>query len=341
MKPHHCSPTLALLLGILGLAGLSTAHAADPLAEVIGALRIEAPNQNSCSIVANGEGTSIFTRDCGNDRSQITLDQMPSTSRILISSLDCSESVSDHQDWWVTLETTARQTSTLPLSVDAIVKKTEAWLANPADPYVAPYVRIVNGQIRKTSGQARCAAVTLPVSSPEKKKNSFLFHAEPSQEAVEQNGMYHGTCKYGVMMRIYSKDPYDFSFQCLSYIDGENNRYVPYKYSGYFYFNSDTKPLSCPKDMAIYKLRIGVSKNPSYFRCVSYKHPVTGAILHLERNNYEQRYINRNGHHMLCENRNQAGPEVLVSEPNNVITGYDIEKNTQQIQCSTYSNPSQ
>lgn len=303
-------------------------------ATVTGVIRIEDATGKNCSILATGESTTTYSLDCDNNRSQITFDAVPSTSKVLISPGDCSRSLED-QDWWVELEALNKSTSSTPLSIRAIVDSAQAMQPGQSN-YAAPYIKITNAEVSNPSGQARCVAITLP--SLGRPDSGFKFNPNPTQGSKRTNHDYHGRCKNGAMINLYSFEAEKFNFQCGGPIIGNDGvEYQPDNYQT-IYFTIDSPPAKCPANMAVIDLllsREGSTRQKSHIECASFKNKTTGKTLKLTENDYAQRKIENDGHNLICEENTQLGR--LVSQPNNLITGIDRSSSTKQLVCSTMS----
>lgn len=325
----HCSLHFPILLS---LALLNSAQAAT----VSGTVKVRGNDaQTDCSISANGEGTTVYGFDCSNDKSRIVLDKVPSTSKILISERDCSKSTSG-QGWWVELQATNRLTSSLPLSIKAIVDEAGA-LQPGADDFVAPGVRILDKGVSSPSGQARCVALTLPTLDPSTR--SIAFNPEPTRGTTPGHYSNLGRCGSGAMTSLYSIRKEDFSFQCSGPIrDDQGLEYVPDQ-STTIEFNIKSAPIRCPANMAITEMMLtmeSLTPEKSHISCRSFK-AKTGKTLALTENSYQQRKVDHNGHNVICEGQSNIGS--VISQPANLITGFDMDSSGKTLTCSTMSLP--
>ncbi|MBF7141439.1 MULTISPECIES: hypothetical protein [Pseudomonas] len=327
-----------LMTGLTSLLFSMTALAEKKAENLTGTLRVGTQQENTCSGTVTGEGVSIYGIGCHNSGAQVVLQDFPSTSKILLTESDCTESL-ESQGWWVMLEATALKTSTPYLSIQAIVEKANRWKANPDDPYVAPYLKITGADIKTNTGKVGCSLLTLAVTSLEAKKNRLPLIFEPSQAARDGKYSSFGGCSNGAMARIYSIDRQKFRYQCIRFKDGDGNEYIADEENEKTFYGQNATA-KCDANMAVTYMSFedeGRSPEDSFILCRKFKNTKDNTYMKFSAQTYDQRVIGQKENDLICQSPVQMGPEYLISAPDSIITGINRRSSEKRLFCSTYS----
>jgi len=291
-------------------------------------------NESSCNLSTTSIGTATSIQ-CDYPRIVLRVKSMPSTSTILLtSSRSCSEDTQG-QDWWVKLQATNRITSTPNLAVFNVLEDVLTWKKDPSQDFVAPYLKIVGGDVKKlSSGSANvgCAALNPAFEAADRGK-VIHFLMSPIKEAADYKPWIGGTCGDQIMANLYLTGKYGFSYQCVQPVKFDG---AALKLSNFeeHQVSIDDGPMQCSTGKIISTLM-----SQRFYNGKQHFKIICGSLVDSSGRSMSltqlpnPKWVKRDGRFSACEN-DRPDPAQVQPIPLAVWTGFDADSDSNRMFCS-------
>lgn len=286
MTPSHSKKLLKGSFTLMMLVLFRTALGAPGGPAISQALLYN--NENKQCAVTSSRNDAVI-RECGSSFNEVIITSLPSTGTLLLTSNDCTKTVSD-QNWWVKVQATALVTSSKKMSMSGLLAETQKWLEDPRHQYAAPNLKIVGREIKRLTddNSIGCAIISPAVRVQD---DAVKVKFTPRKDSINVSPSSSlGTCDNQIMAGVLTIPLFPFRYQCVTLSDGKSD-YELFHFTNVIFLSAETAKY-CPENQVVVGYAAMWSNSDAdrlyILSCASVRKPSTGQVLKISSTKVDQ-----------------------------------------------------